>query len=232
MTRKRPDRPCRKCAKATSATSGVCQKCAAKGETRDRPTSLRPCLECGKKCRSASQVCGPCIAAAADLDPEPVVEEIVFVEPYDTDSPDALLDGRWVNHRGIMRWEATPPPPPPAPKPVLERPKESKPLQGVDPLRILAATADYYGLTVAEMHQPGEGREPHVALADGRHVARWLLRKTGMSISAVARVTSRDRSTAHNSLRRVGASPRLMQEALELLYMLRDERDERGESAA
>lgn len=174
------------------------------------------CRNCGQRTARANLICTPCRESGQPL-------------PGEHESDFALEHGRWVRHGLVMRWEATPPPPP---KPKLVRPKEPKPLRGVDPLLILTVTADRYGVTVAEMHDPSDGREPNESLADARHVARWLLRRTGMTLAAVGRVTSRDHSTAYNSMRRVGDSTRLTREALELLYMLRDEQPEEVENAA
>lgn len=69
----------------------------------------RPCQDCGRPCRTLSGVCGPCQGLGED--------------------GHALTGGRWVNVRGIQRWQPDPvaeepvDPPPAEPKPEKERPK-------------------------------------------------------------------------------------------------------------
>lgn len=174
------------------------------------------CRNCGRRTARANLICTPCRESGQPL-------------PGEHESDFALEHGRWVRHGLVMRWEATPPPPP---KPKLERPKEPKPLRGVDPLLILDAVADHYGITVAEMHEPSPGGVEAEHLTNARHVARWLLRQTGMTLAAVGRVTSRDHSTALHSVQRVIKRKGLMEAALEVMHELLAEHSREADERA
>lgn len=79
--------------------------------------------------------------------------------------------------------------------------------------RIIAATAEHYEITAPDVISRRQCRE-YVA---ARHVAAWLLRESGRSLSEIGKLLGgRDHTTVLAGCRRVDAEPALMAVAVAL----------------
>lgn len=86
MSRQRPPRTCVQCnIYRTTAKSGICSEC--KPRSAQNPT--RSCLICGRRTARPAAICRSCDAPkGADV----------------TADDDALMGGRWLNVRGVLRY--------------------------------------------------------------------------------------------------------------------------------
>lgn len=138
-------------------------------------------------------------------------------------SSNALTGGRWVVRGGIKVWRYYPRPvvPMPPPKPVAPLPLDAHPTD------LIQLAADHFHVNPLDIL--ARGRRGDANIADAGHVARWLLRETGLTVVAIGKIVGRDHSTVTVSIQRVEASPALHSVARSLREIAAGER---GENAA